>query len=214
VNDAGRTPRRTGLLGLHYRVYDWVLKWAAHPRAALALFLIAFVEASFFPIPPDVLLIALCLARPKRSLWYALVAAAGSVSGGLLGYFIGWSVWQGIDTWAFAHLSFLGFTQGNFYRVQELYRGNAFLALFGAAFSPIPYKVFTIAAGVFGVGLPVFVLASSVGRLGRFGLVAGLLWWFGPPIKEFIDRYLGWLTLAFVILLVGGFILIAGFGGH
>jgi len=207
-------PRRGGLLGIHYRIYDWVLKWAAHRHAAWALFLIAVAEASFFPIPPDVLLIALCLARPKRSLWYALIATAGSVSGGLLGYFIGFSIWQGLETWVFAHLGFLGFTQENFYKVQQLYHENAFVALFGAAFSPVPYKVFTIAAGVFGVGLPVFVLASTVGRAGRFGLVAVMLWWLGPPIKRFIDRYLGWLTLAFVILLAGGFVLVSKFSGH
>ncbi len=108
----------------------------------------------------------------------------------------------------------MGFTQENFHKVQQLYRDNAFIALFGAAFSPIPYKVFTIAAGVFGVALPVFVLASAVGRAGRFGLVAVLLWWFGPPIKRFIDRYLGWLTLAFVVLLIGGFYLVSKLGAH
>ena len=214
MSEVAATARRGGLLGLHYKLYDWVLKWAAHRHAAWALFLIAVAEASFFPVPPDVLLIAVCLATPRRSLWYALIATAGSVSGGLLGYVIGWSVWQGIETWAFTNLSFLGFTQGNFVRVQELYRNNAFFALFGAAFSPIPYKVFTIAAGVFGVGIPVFILASSLGRAGRFGLVAAMLWWFGPPIKKFIDRYLGWLTLAFVVLLIGGFVLISKVGGH
>ncbi len=214
MSAADGAPRRRGLLGIHYRIYDWVLKWAAHRHAAWALFLLAVAEASFFPVPPDVLLIAVCLAQPRRSLWYALIATAGSVSGGLLGYFIGWSIWQGLDTWVFGNLGFLGFTQANFHRVQELYHDNAFVALFGAAFSPVPYKVFTIAAGVFGVAIPVFVLASTLGRAGRFGLVAVMLWWFGPSIKRFIDRYLGWLTLAFVVLLVAGFVLIGTFGGH
>jgi membrane protein YqaA with SNARE-associated domain len=214
LSEAVATPRRGGLLGIHYKIYDWVLKWAAHKHAAWALFLIALAEASFFPVPPDVLLIAICLAQPKRSLWYAMIATAGSVTGGLVGYLIGWTVWQGLETWAFTHLSFLGFTQGNFVKVQELYQNNAFFALFGAAFSPIPYKVFTIAAGVFGVALPVFIGASLVGRAGRFGLVAVLIWWFGPPIKRFIDRYLGWLTLAFVVLLVAGFFVISRLGGH
>jgi len=214
LSEAAEAPRRSGLFGIHYRIYDWVIKWAAHRHAAWALFLIAVAEASFFPIPPDVLLIAMALAQPKRSLWYALIATAGSVSGGLIGYLIGWSVWQGIETWAFTNLSFLGFTQANFHKVQELYHNNAFIALFGAAFSPIPYKVFTIAAGVFGVALPVFVLASAVGRAGRFGLVAVMLWWFGPPIKRIIERHLGWLTLAFVVLLIGGFFLVSRLGGH
>ena len=214
MSEAAEAPRRSGLLGIHYRIYDWVLKWAAHRHAAWALFLIAVAEASFFPVPPDVLLIAVCLAQPRRSLWYALIATAGSVSGGLLGYFIGWSIWQGVETWVLTHLSFLGFTQGNFLKIQQLYHDNAFLALFGAAFSPVPYKVFTIAAGVFGVALPVFVLATAIGRAGRFGLVALMLWWFGPPIKRFIDRHLGWLALAFVVLLVVGFVLISSLGGH
>jgi membrane protein YqaA with SNARE-associated domain len=209
-----RPVRRGGILDLHYKVYDWVLHWAGHPHAAWALFLIAFAESSFFPVPPDVLLMAMCLAQPKRSFWYAGVAAVGSVSGGVFGYLIGWTLWQGIETWVFAHLGFLGFTEGNFVRVQELYRENAGLALFGAAFSPIPYKVFTIAGGVFGVGIPVFILASLTGRSARFGLVALLLWWFGPPIKKIIDKYLGWLTLAFVILLIGGFWVISRVGGH
>jgi membrane protein YqaA with SNARE-associated domain len=213
MTEVVREPRRGGLLGLHYRVYDWVLHWSGHRHAARALFFIAFVESSFFPVPPDVLLIAMCLAQPKRSPFYALVATVGSVAGGLGGYLIGWSVWHGIEAWAFTHLGFLGFTQDNFARVQGLYRDNAFLALFGAAFSPVPYKVFTIAAGVFGVAIPVFIGASLIGRSARFGLVALLLWWFGPPIKTFIERYLGWLTLAFVALLVAGFFVISRFGG-
>jgi membrane protein YqaA with SNARE-associated domain len=206
--------RPRGVWGLHYRLYDWVLHWSGHPHAQAALFLLAFAEASFFPVPPDVLLIAMCVARPSRSLVFALIATAGSVVGGLAGYAIGWGLWQAIEGWAFGHLGFLGFTPENFLAVQQAYRSNAFLALFGAAFSPIPYKVFTIAAGVFGIGIPVFVAASLAGRAGRFGLVALLLWWFGPPIKRFIDRYLGWLTLAFVVLLVAGFWVVSRLGGH
>jgi len=214
MSETAKPERPGGLLGLHYKVYDWVLHWSGHRHAVWALFLIAFAESSFFPVPPDVLLMAMCLATPKRSFFYAGVAAIGSVSGGLFGYLIGWAMWQGIEAWVFDHLAFLGFTADNFVKVQELYRGNAFLALFGAAFSPIPYKVFTIAAGVFGVGLPIFIVASLSGRSARFGLVALLLWWFGPPIKKFIDKHLGWLTLAFVILLIGGFWVISMFGGH
>ena len=206
--------RPQGILGLHYRLYDWVIHWAGHRHAGLALFLIAMAEASFFPIPPDVLLIAICMAVPAKSFRFALIATAGSVVGGLIGYGIGWGLWQGLEGWVFGNLEFLGFTPDNFTKVQELYQNNAFVALFSAAFSPIPYKVFTIAAGVFGVNIPIFVIASLLGRFGRFGIVALLIWKFGPPIKKVIDKYLGWLTLAFVILLIGGFVLISKLGAH
>ena len=204
---------RTGLLGLHHRLYRWVLRWAAHRQAQTALFVLALAEASFFPVPPDVLLIAMCLATRARAARYALIATTGSVLGGLLGYGIGMGAWRLIEGWAFAHLGFLGFTPDNFAAVQTAYQGNAFLALFGAAFSPIPYKVFTIAAGVFQIGIPVFVVASLIGRAGRFGLVALLLYWFGPSIQRILERYLGWLTLAFVVLLALGFWLVSTLGG-
>jgi len=206
--------RPGGIRGLHYRLYDWVLHWSSHEHAGLALFFIAVAEASFFPVPPDVLLIAVCLAHPKKSFRFAAIATLGSVTGGLLGYLIGWSLWQGLQGWVFEHLHMLGFTAENFGRVQELYQDNAGLALFSAAFSPIPYKVFTVAAGVFKVSIPIFIGASLLGRAGRFGLVALMIWKFGPPIKRIIDRYLGWLTLAFLALIIIGFGIISQLGGH
>jgi len=209
-----RPERRKGLLGLHYRLYDWALHWSGHRHAQSALFLMSLAEASFFPIPPDVLLISMSLARPKRAFVFAGIATAGSLVGGVLGYAIGWGLWQVIEPFCFEHLGFLGFTPGNFALVQDKYQANAFLALFTAGFTPIPYKIFTIAAGVFGIAMPTFLIASLVGRAGRFCLVAGLVGWGGPAIQPFIEKYLGWLTLAFVALLIFGFWVLSRLGGH
>jgi membrane protein YqaA with SNARE-associated domain len=203
-------PRR----GLHHRLYRWVLHWAGHPRASTALFVLAFAEASFFPVPPDVLLMAMSLSVPRHALRYATLTTLGSVSGGLGGYLIGFGVWQAIAGFCFEHLQWLGFTPQNFARVQGLYQDNAFLAVFTAGFTPIPYKVFTIAAGVFEIALPVFVLASILGRAGRFFLVALLVGRGGAALKPFIERYLGWLTVAFVALLILGFWLVGRLGSH
>jgi len=205
---------KKGLFNLHHRIYDWVLRWSGHRHAGGALFVLALAEASCFPIPPDVLLLSICLAKPKRAVRYALICTAGSVTGGLIGYGIGWGLWQALQEFCFANLSILGFTADNFAKVQGYYQDNAFLSLFTAGFTPIPYKVFTIAAGVFGIGIPVFVTASILGRAGRFLLVALLVSFFGPKVEPFIKKYLGWLTIAFVILLVVGFWAIGQFGNH
>ena len=152
VTPADRPARPKGWRGLHYRLYDWVLHWSGHRHAQPALFLIALVEASVFPIPPDVLLMSMTLSRPKRGVRFALIATAGSVVGGLIGYAIGWGLWQLVEEPFFRYLGGFGFTADNFSAVQVAYRNNAFLALFTAGFTPIPFKVFTIAAGVFQVG--------------------------------------------------------------
>lgn len=200
--------------GLHRRLYDWVLHWSGHPRAQSALFGLAFAEASFFPVPPDVLLISMCLSRPARAMRYAALCTAGSVLGGLAGYGIGKSLWHLVDSFFFRYLAIFSFTPENFAWVQQRYQANAFLAVFTSGFTPIPYKVFTIAAGVFEISLVVFILASLLGRAGRFFLVAMLLRWMGPRVLPFIERYLGWLTLAFVALVILGFLVVAMVGGH
>jgi len=200
--------RPTGLRGIHYRLYDWVIEWAAHRHARWALLLLAFTESSFFPVPPDVLLIAMSLARPLRARFFAALTTLGSVLGGVAGYAIGYGLWSVIRVWVFANMGALGFTPHNFDRVQALYQQNAFLAVFSAGFTPIPYKVFTIAAGVFEVSLPIFILASVIGRATRFFLIAELILRAGPRVMPFIERYLGWLTLAFTALLILGFVFI------
>ena len=193
------------------RVYDWVLGWSGSRWGEAALFVLAFAESSFFPIPPDVLLIALCLGNPRRSLRYAAICAAGSVLGGTCGYAIGYFLWQtaageytGLAQWCYAHL----FPMEKFLKVQRLFEQYNFWAIFTAGFTPIPYKLFTIASGVFNINLPMFILASIVSRGLRFFIIAWLIKKFGPPIKVFIDKYFNILAIAFTVLLIGTFVLV------
>lgn len=198
------TPAEAGARGWHRRLYHWVLSWAEHPQGTWALFLLAFAESSFFPIPPDVLLIALCLGRPRRAAWYALVCTTGSVLGGVAGYAIGYGLYDSVGR---PILEFYHLTE-KYAEVQSLYRRYDVWAVGIAGLTPIPYKVFTVTAGAFGISLPGFVAASIVGRGLRFGIVAALLRFWGEPAREFIDRHLGVLTILFVILLLGGFMLV------
>ena len=195
--------RPGGIRGIHYKLYDWVLHWSAHRHARPALFTLAFIESSVFPIPPDALLITMSLARPRQARVFALICTVGSVVGGLLGYLLGWGVWALIRDYFFHYLGPFGFTPVNFAKMQHLYQENAFWAVFTAGFTPIPYKVFTIGAGVFEISLVVFMAASILGRAGRFFLVAEIMSRFGARAMPFIEKYLGWLTLLFMVLLVG-----------
>jgi membrane protein YqaA with SNARE-associated domain len=185
------------------RLYLWVLHWADTKYGTPALAGISFAESSFFPIPPDVLQIALSVSKPKRSFYYAAVSAAASVAGGILGWAIGAFLWHAVEGAMFSYVP--GFTPEAFAHVQELYLGSAFLALLTAAFTPIPYKVFTIASGVFGVPLATLVVASAIGRSARFFLVATTIYIFGPTVRSFLDRYLEWITIGLFALLLGGF---------
>ncbi len=189
-------------LGPIRRLYDWVLSWADHPGGAWALFILAVAESSFFPIPPDVLLIALVVGRPSRAFTLAAICTAGSVIGGCLGYVIGWQAW---DLAGKPIFEFYGLME-KFQLVQDKFSQNAFAAIAIAGFTPIPYKVFTIAAGVMTIDFQTFLSASVLARGARFFLVAGLLRLFGAPMKTFIDKYFDVLTILFTILLVGGFI--------
>jgi membrane protein YqaA with SNARE-associated domain len=188
------------------RLYDWVLHWAHTPYGTPALSVLATAESSFFPIPPDPLLMALAMSRPDRSLWYAFVCSVSSVIGGALGYLIGWQLWAVVSDFFFTHVP--GFTHEVFDIVARKYNENAFLAVFTAAFTPIPYKVFTIAGGVFQINFVEFMIASIVGRSMRFFVVAGLIWKFGASIKATIDKYFDWMALGFTALLVLGFVVI------
>jgi len=186
------------------RLYDWVLHWADTPYGGLALFLLAFAESSFFPIPPDVLLIALAISIPKKSLRFAAICTAGSVVGGLAGYGIGALLWSGVQHIFIPHI----FSQAAFEHVVGLYQKYDFWVIFTAAFTPIPYKVITITAGVCHVNLVMFVIASTVGRAARFFLVGMLFRIFGKPIRGFIESYFNLLSILFTVLLIGGFFLI------
>ncbi len=192
-------------------LYDWMLRWAETPYGPIALFALAFAESSFFPIPPDALLIALVLGARKKAFRFALNSTVASVQGALVGYAIGYFVWweapgdfSNFAKFFFTHIP--GFTETIFYKVQGLYEEWTFWIGFTAGFTPIPYKVFTISAGAFDVNLVLFVLASIVSRAGRFFLVAGLIWKFGDQIKGFIDKYFNLLAIAFTVLLIGGFV--------
>jgi membrane protein YqaA with SNARE-associated domain len=200
---APATPRP----GLYRRFYNWVLHWAYTPYAQPALALMAFAESSFFPIPPDVLLIPMCLGDRLKALRFALLCSVASVLGGMLGYWLGMTFWEaGLREFCFTYV----FSEEKFVKVSQLYGDYAFVAVFAAGFSPLPYKVFTIAAGVCHgqVDFGMFVLASAVSRSARFFLEAGLLRIWGVPIKDFIDRRLGLVSLLFCVCLIGGFALI------
>lgn len=185
-------------------LYDWTLGLAGRPYAMWALALVAFAESSFFPIPPDVLIIPMVLAARQKAWKIALVCTAASVLGGIAGYGIGHFLFDAVGQ---PILQFYGAVE-KFERIKAMYNEHGALIVFSAGFSPIPYKVFTIASGVTGMDPASFALASLVGRAGRFFLVAGLLWKFGTPIRHFIEAHLGKLSLAFIVLLIGGFVLI------
>ena len=202
----GRETHTAARPGPIRRLYDWVLHWADTRYGAPALFLLAAAESSFFPIPPDPLLIALCLGAPALSLRFALNCTAASVIGGIIGYGIGAGAWHILQDWFFAYVP--GVSPEVFERVQGIYVRWDFWAVFLAGLTPIPYKVFTIAAGVFSINFPVFVIASILSRGLRFFLLAGLIYEFGVPIKSFIDKYFNLLAWAFGLLLVGGFVVI------
>ena len=185
-------------------LYKWVLKWADTPYGGWALFIFAFSESSFFPIPPDVLLIALAVGKPKKALTFALICSIGSVLGGILGYLIGW---QFMAVVGHKIIAFYGLTE-KVATMASLYNQYNAWAVGIAGFTPIPYKVFTITAGAFKINFLIFVLASTVSRSARFFLVGGLIFMFGPRIQVFIDTYFNILAIAFTVLLIASFFLI------
>ena len=188
-------------------LYDWVLTWAEHRYASFALFVMAFAEASFFPIPPDVLLLAMAMGAPNKALRFAAVCTLGSVLGGMAGYAMGWGLWGVLDSYFYQYVP--GFNEALFIRLAESFSDNTFSAIFAAGFTPIPFKVFTIAAGAALVPFGIFVLGAVASRALRYGLLAALIMWFGPTIKVWIDKYFNILTIVATVLLVGGFVLIS-----
>lgn len=188
------------LRGLYY----WVLSWAHTRYGTPALFGISFAESSFFPIPPDVLQIALSVAKPRWSYYYAAVNAVGSVLGGVVGWLIGFLVWESTKGFFFSYVP--GFSPDKFEYVVQLYQEHALLTIIGAAFTPIPYKIFTIAAGVCSVGLPVLILGSVIGRSARFLMVATAIFFFGEKVKHYLEKYLEIITFVMFVLLVAGFV--------
>lgn len=179
-------------------LYLKAMGWARHPRAPWYLAGMSFAESSFFPVPPDVMLAPMSLARPDRAWWFALLTTLASVAGGVLGYLIGLLALDSILPWL----------QGSHYwpayqTAMQWFEEYGFWAIFVAGFSPIPYKVFTIAGGAMAMSLLPFVVASFVGRGLRFFLVAALMAWGGPRMEAMLQRYvdaLGWLVVALVAI--------------
>jgi membrane protein YqaA with SNARE-associated domain len=190
------------------KLYNWVLGWAESRYGPWALFAIAFAESSFFPIPPDALLMPMCLGRRKKALRFALICTVGSVLGGILGYYIGWVLYRPV---AQPFIDWIGLGD-QFDTVLNLYGKYAVLAVGAAALTPLPYKLFAIGAGFSycqdpgcGIKLYLFVIVSIAFRGLRFFAEAVFLWRFGGGIRDFIDRYFWLATTIFFALLVGGF---------
>ena len=184
------------------RIYDWVLHWAETPYGAWALFILAFCESSFFPIPPDVLLIALAVGAPTKAFRFALICSFGSLVGGCFGYLIGLQFMDGIGL----KIVDLYHLQNGFEKIRLSYEKYNAWIVFTAGFTPLPYKLITISAGAFKVNFPVFFVASAISRAARFFLVSALIYKFGPQIRDFIDKYFNILAVVFTALLIGGFV--------
>ena len=184
------------------RMYDWMMGLAAKKHATHALFWVSFAESSFFPIPPDVMLVPMILANRSKAWFYATIATVSSVLGGIAGYAIGYFF---IDTVGMPIIEFYGKTQG-FEQFKQLFNEYGVWILIIKGMTPIPYKVLTITAGVTGMAIVPFILASIIARSMRFFMVAALLYWFGPPIRDFIEKRLSLVTTVAVIVLVSGFV--------
>jgi membrane protein YqaA with SNARE-associated domain len=191
-------------MALIRKLYDWVLQWATTPYALPVLFVVSFVESSFFPIPPDILLIAMVVAAPAGWFRFALVCSIGSVLGGMFGYLIGY---QFMEITGNRIVEFYHF-QEKWDKIGLLYDKYNAWAVAVAGFSPLPYKVFTLAAGAFEINFLTFVLASAASRAARFFLIAALIYKFGPPFKILIEKYFNTFTIIFMILLVLGFFIL------
>jgi len=187
------------------RIYDRVIALAEHPRALWWLGVVSFVESSFFPIPPDAMLIPMVLAKPQRAWIIATVCTVASVAGGFLGYAIGYYFFE---TWGHSIIQFYGLQDG-FARFQQQFNEYGLWVILIKGLTPIPYKLVTIASGAAHFDLLTFGVASLLTRGARFFLVAALLRVFGDPIRHFIEKRLTLVTTAFVVILVGGFIAIA-----
>lgn len=186
------------------RLYDWTLSLAQHPKAVWGLGAVSFAESSFFPIPPDIIMIPMILAKPHRAWFYAAVALVASVLGGLLGYYIGYGLFDQIGQ---PLLEFYGKADA-FEEFAARYNKWGVWVVLAAGVTPFPFKVITIASGVTGLSLPIFIISSLFARALRFFLVAALLRRYGEPIRDFIEKRLGLVFSVFCILLLGGFFLV------
>jgi len=187
------------------RLYNWTVSWADHPAGTHALFWISFAESSFFPIPPDVLLMALCFGKREKAFKYAMICTIGSVLGGCAGWMIGWGL---RDTVALPLLGFFDPSGNTQLKITDWYEAYGFWGILIAAITPIPYKVFTVFSGVMNYSLPLLIVASILGRGFRFYVVAAMIRAFGPTVRPFIEKHLEWCFVAGTALLIGGFVAI------
>ena len=192
------------------KLYNWVLHWSDTKYGVPALFILSLSESSFFPIPSDVLLIALALGMQSKALYFAFICSLASVLGGILGYTIGYFAWwNGLGEYSEVAMFFFnhipGFSAELFTTIQQKFNLYNFFIVFTAGFTPIPFKIITISAGAFNINFPMFIIASTVSRSARFFLVAILIKKFGKPITAFIDKYFNILSIVFTLVLIGGF---------
>ncbi|MFC1524550.1 YqaA family protein [Thermodesulfobacteriota bacterium] len=187
--------------GLIRRFYDWTMNWIQTPYGVWIMFWFAVAESSFFPIPPDVFLMALCIATPKKSFRYAAVCTAGSVIGGAIGYGLGFGF---MDIVGNRILEWYGLMD-KYDLVQDYYMKYDAWAVGAAGFTPLPYKLFTITAGAFRINFATFMLVSLLARAGRFFLVSAFIYRYGAPVRTFIEKYFNLLTVVFLVLLILGY---------
>jgi membrane protein YqaA with SNARE-associated domain len=187
------------------KLYAWTLQLSGSKHATPALAAVSFIESSVFPIPPDVMLIPMCIARRDKAFFYATVCTIASVIGGLFGYAIGYFLFETLGQQI---LQIYGVTE-KFADMKLRYDEYGGWIILAKGLTPFPFKILTILSGVMHMNLTVFVVSSIAARAMRFYLVAGLLWKFGAPIQAFIEKYLGWVTLAFLVILIGGFVAVA-----
>ncbi|MGI9559026.1 MAG: YqaA family protein [Thermodesulfobacteriota bacterium] len=184
-------------------IYHSFLALAEKPYASFILGAVAFAESVIFPIPADVLLLSMSLGKPSHAIRFALVCSVFSVLGACAGFFLGKFLWELVSEWFLAFV----FSEANFNAVGELFKANAFTTILTAAFTPVPFKVFTVAGGVFNVNFAALVAGSVIGRSARFFLLAGLVWKFGEDIKPFIDKHFNTLTIIFTLVVIAVLIL-------
>lgn len=186
------------MLRIVRKAYDWVLHWSGTPQAVPALCLISFTESSFFPIPPDVLLVAMAVSIPTRAFYFAFLCTVSSVLGGMFGYLLGYSFMELVGNWIVKiyHL------EPVFDKIRESYKAYEIWTVLVGSFLVHPYKIFTLASGALKVNFSLFSLGAIGGRGSRFFLIAGLIYYFGAPVKVFIDKYFNLLFIAFSVVFI------------